>query len=1163
MKIEDIFEKDITRAMNPVIKVNDLDDSALYQELDEYVVTKDIDKNFEKLYKAVAKGFGGGDKDHIGVWISGDFGSGKSHFLKICSFLLQNRVVKDKKAVDYFRDKPGLNEVTLRMMQDVGRREVETILFDIDSKSKRSQDEDALAQVFMGVFNEKLGLCFDNSVAKMERYLEENGLYDDFKQQYKSKSGKEWTIDRTRAAFVIGKVAEALVACGAYSSMEEAKGVADSIAKESPVSVEEFANLVGEYCESRGPGYNLFFMVDEVGQFISKNVQKMLKLQTLTECIGVRCKGQAWIIVTSQEDVDAIVSEVSSNDFSKIQGRFTTRIKMTSSNVKEVIEKRVLQKKEGAWTELGVFYESNRTDIQNKLGMINQAEIRLYRDAKEFADTYPFIPYQYSMLQDMLTSLRNKSASGKNLSNAARSMLRIFKDTAASASEMDTNYITPLYAFYDAIQPELDSPTNIVFNNAAECSRLDDFDINVLKTLFLVKYYDKLDKTLDNIAALMTSSFSDKRGDLKEEVEDSLKNLVRENFVQAYANTYMFLSNEEQEISREIRNEVVDQGMIYKDISDVAFGNIFNLSSGKLKGRQFNKFVEDENIMHTDYELSVRILITNRVTDPFIPETSADSILFKIPDGKMVVNAFADYLRTENYIRKKEGTQQAPGIKSILDGKHNEIKFMREYARSLLDTALKNSRVFINRNESTISDSLSPEKRLSDAMDALVASVYNKHEYVDHTRASKEIDGFLETKILDTYENVISGMQNAFEDLIGYMESQETRNVSLVVKDIMDRYRKKPYGFETEDVQWMLAVLLKYGRIDLTFEGKSYCGAGCSYRDAKNCILTSKNYDKVRVNLRQAITQNQIIRASDIIRVLFAKTSMKTEESVVRECNAGASARLDEINSCLEIYRNNPKYPGRDTFVNAREAVEKLFKLKSPELFTFIDENEEKLRNLNDEIQYIFDFLQPDSNSRKLFDRGISTLDRCNSIRVYLDQDTKDKLGKISGILDSGVLPDLPKLNCLCDDVDETIDATTEHVRNCELERLKNIMEQDGHLFEAYPELCEKFRNELACILEEIQNGTSIPQIMTAIGSISGIISSLKAKIPEPLGPGHEPSAPPIESPTSKNAKIMVRTIAPTEVKTIGSEQDIEVVLNGMREKMKEKLASGPFDIIW
>lgn len=1170
MKIGDLFVKDISRTMNPVIKVNDLDDSALYQELEEYVVTKDIDRNFEKLYKSIVKGFGGGDKDHIGVWISGDFGSGKSHFLKICSFLLQNKEVCGKKAVDYFVKKPGLNEATLRSMQEVGRRNVDTILFDIDSKSKRSQDEDSLVQVFMGVFNEKFGLAFDNSVAKMERYLIEKNLYESFKDEYLSIAGKAWEQDRTKISFVRGKIIDALIASGAYTSEEEAKGVVDTIAKESPVSVDEFANIIGEYCESRGPDYTLFFMADEVGQFISGSVQKMLRLQTITERIGVRCGGQVWIVVTSQEDVDAIVSGVSSNDFSKIQGRFTTRIKMASSDVKEVIEKRILQKKDAVALELGAFYESNRTDIQNRLYMKNQAEIRLYNNTNEFVSTYPFIPYQYPMLQDMLTSLRSKSASGKNLSNAARSMLRIFKDTAEAASDMETDYVTPLYAFYDAIQPELDSATNIVFHNARECSRLDSFDIDVLKTLFLVKYYDKLEKNLDNITALMISSFNENRLDLKERVQESLIKLSRENYVQANADTYMFLTNEEQEISREIKNESVDPGAIYKDISDIAFGSVFKLTSGKLKGRQFNRYVEDDNVAHTDHELSVRILVTDRVSDYFLSAESQDSILFKIPNGNAVVNAFTDCIRVENYIRKKEGTQQTSNVKAILEGKRNDLKLMREYAKSLLDTALRDSKIFINGEESSISDTLSVEKRLSDATDVLVNSVYNKHGYVNRTRTSSEIETFLKTRPTVQFEEIITGMENAFGDLTEYLEIARSQNRVVVVKDIMDRFKKKPYGFETEDVQWMLSVLFKFGRIDLMFEGKSYRGSECGFQDAKNCILTSRHYDKVKVDLRQAVTQDQIRLASNIVSVLFARTTMNTEESVVNECNSAAASKLKEIDSVLDIYRDHPRYPGKDVLTNARVVFETLSTSRSPELFTYIGKNEEMLRNLNAGIQDIQDFLQPDSPRRKLFDNGVSTLERCSGITTYLDSETRGQIEQISSILESGDFRTLPRLNALCTDVKDAVDVATEQVRSAKITELHNIMVDNESCFEPHPALYEEFRSECEYITSMIQQGDSIPQIMTVMGSIQMKINSLKAKIPQGVGLSDVgggstpiPAGVPPTTPVQTTKKVMVRTIAPSEIKTIESEEDIDKILNEMREKMRAKLLDGPFDIMW
>ena len=139
MAIKDMFVRDIYREINPVIKVSDLDEEdKIFQELDEYVVTNEIDKNFDKLYRGITDGLRG-NKDHMGVWISGDFGSGKSHFLKIVSFLLKNRNVCGKNTVEYLREKvsPGVYQ----MMQAVGRRDIDTILFDIDAKSKDGPDE--------------------------------------------------------------------------------------------------------------------------------------------------------------------------------------------------------------------------------------------------------------------------------------------------------------------------------------------------------------------------------------------------------------------------------------------------------------------------------------------------------------------------------------------------------------------------------------------------------------------------------------------------------------------------------------------------------------------------------------------------------------------------------------------------------------------------------------------------------------------------------------------------------------------------------------------------------------------------------------------------------------------------------------------------------------
>ena len=196
MAIKDIFVKDIYRSMNPVIKVSDQDDeSTIFQELDEYVVTSEIDKNFEKLYKGITDGLTN-NKDHMVVWISGDFGSGKSHFLKITSFLLRNQSVSGKNSIDYLREK--VSPPVYSMMQSVGRKNIDTVLFDIDAKSRNGQDEDSLVQTFMMVFNEMLDLSSNNSIADFERYLIGLDRYEQFKESFKNVSKKQRSLEEDR-----------------------------------------------------------------------------------------------------------------------------------------------------------------------------------------------------------------------------------------------------------------------------------------------------------------------------------------------------------------------------------------------------------------------------------------------------------------------------------------------------------------------------------------------------------------------------------------------------------------------------------------------------------------------------------------------------------------------------------------------------------------------------------------------------------------------------------------------------------------------------------------------------------------------------------------------------------------------------------------------------
>ena len=112
MIIRDMFADDINRKINGVIKVDQAADDVIEQELNEYVITRELKKHFITFFNYYGNAFDQPTAD-MGVWISGFFGSGKSHFLKILSYLLQNSVVEGKRAIEYFTDGKKIDDPLL------------------------------------------------------------------------------------------------------------------------------------------------------------------------------------------------------------------------------------------------------------------------------------------------------------------------------------------------------------------------------------------------------------------------------------------------------------------------------------------------------------------------------------------------------------------------------------------------------------------------------------------------------------------------------------------------------------------------------------------------------------------------------------------------------------------------------------------------------------------------------------------------------------------------------------------------------------------------------------------------------------------------------------------------------------------------------------------
>ena len=302
MKIQNLFERDIFRPINGVVKAQQLDDFSVWQELDEFVFTKELDKYFRKFLSAFLDAIDHSNDPNItgkmAVWIAGFFGSGKSHFLKILAYLLQNGVHsykgQSKKAVEFFVAKIK-DAMLVGDIQRAVASNTDVILFNIDSKAKANAGRDAILAVFLKVLNEMQGYDGDHPhIAHMERYLNGKGKLTAFHAAYKEATGQEWLDERDAYEFNRDQVIDAF--CKTLGqSRESAEKWIDNAENNFSLTVENFCKWVKEYLDSKGPDHRLVFLVDEIGQFIGTDGHLMLNLQTLVEDLGTVCEGRAWV----------------------------------------------------------------------------------------------------------------------------------------------------------------------------------------------------------------------------------------------------------------------------------------------------------------------------------------------------------------------------------------------------------------------------------------------------------------------------------------------------------------------------------------------------------------------------------------------------------------------------------------------------------------------------------------------------------------------------------------------------------------------------------------------------------------------------------------------------------------------------------------------------
>ncbi len=1188
MNIGEMFEKPIDRDIKGVIKVGQRDKDNIYQELDEYVVTRELSKHFRDFFESYKRGINN-RTDEMGVWISGFFGSGKSHFLKILSYILDNKEVKGRRAVDFFsEDKKIEDPLVIADMNLAANISADVILFNIDSKAANVQsNKDPIINVFLRVFNEMQGFCGDIPfLADLERKLSSKGLFEDFKIEFKNINGDEWLNTREEFFYIQDDVIAALSKIG-YMSEEASRNWAEKAESNYTITIEKFAKLIQEYCENKGNDHHVVFLVDEIGQYIGDNSRLMLNLQTVTEDLGIMCGGKAWIIVTSQQDIDSLV-KVRGNDFSKIQGRFKTRLSLSSANVDEVIRKRVLAKNETAIQTLELLYDQKEAILKNLITFSSDtAEKKVYENSKSFAEVYPFIPYQFNLLGHVLTSIRIHSSSGKNLAEGERSMLALFQESTISFKSKDLGVLIPFNSFYNSLHNSIDHIHSTVIIQAEDNHKLDDFDVELLKVLFMIKYVKEIKANVENLTTLMVGNIDEDIVDLRKKIEKSLKRLENQTLIQKNGEIYSFLTNEEQDINRAINQENVELGEIINEASNVIFEEIFTDKKYRHSARYnfpFNQIVDSRYRGNKTADMGVRVITPyyelNNFNDDnqtvISPQSESErtatilkgmsednnEVIIHLRNDTTFLEEITGLLKISKYLTK-QSAELSVSSKSILLAKQEEISEKRERIRIFLEEALKHADIYVKGDKVNIKEK-DPANRIDEALSKLVKKIYHKLHYMETEPSPADIASVINSSKQNEFGNS-SNVKNslAITDIQQFIDYKTKEHNKTSLKTVLNRFKQAPYGFVDLDIEWLIVTLFRLGDISLTINSQTLSAKKNNSQDIVRYLTRKEFQEKLLIDRKDVVDSYKIKDLKEVLKDLFAlPNSPDDDEALMDIFKDRSNQKLIKIDRLLTQYELESRYPGKDVILRSQKLIQEVNDLDSTnEFFSYISKHKDDFLDIGEDLEPVMDFFK--SNQKNFFKTACELEDLYDNDKNYINDsnliETAENIKRIVKM--HHPYSNIQKLPDLCNKFNKMHQIILENQAGPITQEINDDL---GHILEELnsDELKQEFESKFTARFEELSNKLTNCIEISAIPGIQNENEILMNRCMDEIEvfnqklvekqTGNDVNSPAGPKIIKKN--LTIKSISSKPRITIEKEEDIDNFIEELRKKLKNEL---------
>ena len=1167
MRIQSMFKDDINRKINGVVKVDQDESSVLVQELNEYVITRELKKHFITFFNNYIESFNETTAD-IGVWISGFFGSGKSHFLKMLSYLLENSEVDGVKTVERFREKFADDPATFMLIDRATRGTTRTILFNIDIEGSINKDKTAVLRVFAKMFYNYLGFYGENlKVAKLEQFIAKKGKTEEFRRVFEEKNGASWLTSRDAYAFFEDDI---------VATLQEVLGMSEQAASNwfngtetVETSIAQLVSEIKEYVDAQPHDFRLLFMIDEVGQYVGGDTDLLINLQSLVEKLGSECGGKVWVVCTGQEAIDEII-KARENEFSRIQARFKTRLSLSSSSADEVIQKRILLKTDEAERDLEQVYAANDSVLRNLFSFTDAIlDIKGYTGAGEFVKNFPFVPYQFILMQKVFAEIRKHGNSGKHLSGGERSMLSGFQEAAQKIEDKDEYALAPFYLFYDTVHTFLDSSIRRVIERceraAIDGNGIEPQDVDVLKLLYLVRYVDDVKANLDNIVILMADDIRLDKITMREQVRGSLDRLMSQNYIGRTGDTYNFLTDEEQDIQREIKNTPVATADIVGRIAQMIFADIYTTRKFRYGKYDFafDQMVDGQAVGALTGGMMLRVLTV--ATDPtekqelrLMAESSGQAIVVLAENP--YYESLESAMKIRKYVKQRNVAQLPKSVQDIIRDQQDEAGKYELTAADDLKKAIADAQFYVDGEHIEIKGG-DAKSKIDQALEYLVAHVYSDLGLITRF-AETDADIY---KILHGEEQNIPGAEpnrDAAAKVEKYLEIQFNQNLPTTMSDLQDRFRKKPYGWHEIDIAAVVAMLIYDQKVTI-----KYGGATIQPSDPKlpDMLRKKSEIGKTSISKRQVVSIQKIREVREFLRDFFDEMDVpEDEDGLIAHIVEKFNGELDHYTK-LDARYDGHKYPDQSKVKQAIALIKDVLSQQKDNtaLIQRVIDREDTLYAMRDELQEVEEFFK---TRVTLFDSAVKYE---QDLRVDLDYIAKDEEAnqalnqiRLITMLSPGIrfrYNRIPELNDLMAKVKAShgrmLDAKREEVleivRQC-MEEIHTLAGDNGaarNISNTADNYFTQKKQQIASYQTLALLDGLVPPIWQykddTVSRIEAIVNP-KPKPPQP-GPGPQPQ------PKKEVIKAIHRQ-AMFPAKTLKSEEEIDAYVEKIRANMKQLL---------